>query len=77
MQNLQGWFSAGIGPHNVYGEHRERIAQPIPEIIKKRTVEMRYSTAGRDKTSRREVDPYHNGGLCRWRFICDARRPAG
>lgn len=59
MQKLQGWFSAGIGPHKVYLEHRERIDQLARSIGKKRTVEMRYYTAGRDKTSRRKVDPYH------------------
>ncbi|HSW39568.1 MAG TPA: WYL domain-containing protein [Acidobacteriota bacterium] len=59
MQNLQGWFSAGIGPHKVYLKHRERIDQLARAIGKKRTVEMRYYTAGRDKTSRRKIDPYH------------------
>jgi predicted DNA-binding transcriptional regulator YafY len=59
LQNLQGWFSAGIGSHKVYLEHRERIDQLARAISKKRTVEMRYYTAERDKTSRRKVDPYH------------------
>jgi predicted DNA-binding transcriptional regulator YafY len=59
VQNLQGWFSAGIGPHKVYRKHRETINQLARAITKKRTVEMRYYTAMRDKTSRRKVDPYH------------------
>jgi predicted DNA-binding transcriptional regulator YafY len=58
VQQLQGWFSAGIGPHKNYREHREKINQLARSIAKKRTVEMRYYTATRDKTSRRKVDPY-------------------
>jgi len=58
VQGLQGWFSAGIGPHKTYREHREKIDQLARAIARKRTVEMRYYTAGRDKTSRRKVDPY-------------------
>ncbi|HTY63834.1 MAG TPA: WYL domain-containing protein [Acidobacteriota bacterium] len=59
IQNLQGWFSAGIGPHKNYMEHREKIDQLARAIMKKRTVEMRYYAAAHDKTSRRKVDPYH------------------
>jgi predicted DNA-binding transcriptional regulator YafY len=59
VQNLQGWFSVGIGPHKNYAEHREKIDQLTRAITKKRTVEMRYYSAQRDKTSRRKVDPYH------------------
>jgi predicted DNA-binding transcriptional regulator YafY len=58
VESLQGWFSAGIGPHKVYRQHRETIDQLARAITKKRTVEMRYYTAARDKTSRRKVDPY-------------------
>lgn len=58
IQHLQGWFSAGIGPHKTYREHREKIDQLARAITKSRTVEMRYYTATRDKTSRRKVDPY-------------------
>jgi len=59
IRSLQGWFSAGIGPHKTYQEHREKIDQLARAITKKRTIEMRYYTATRDKTSRRKVDPYH------------------
>jgi predicted DNA-binding transcriptional regulator YafY len=59
VQGLQGWFSVGIGPHKVYREHREKIDQLARAITKHRTVEMRYYTASRDKTTRRKVDPYH------------------
>ncbi len=59
IHNLQGWFSAGIGPHKNYLEHREKIDQLAKAISRKRTVEMRYYAATHDKTSRRKVDPYH------------------
>jgi predicted DNA-binding transcriptional regulator YafY len=59
VANLQGWFSAGIGPHKVYREHREKIDQLARAITKKRTVEMRYYSAARDQATRRKVDPYH------------------
>jgi len=59
VRGLQGWFSAGIGQHKVYREHRGKIDQLAQAITKHRTVEMRYYTASRDKTTRRKVDPYH------------------
>ncbi len=59
IQSLHDWFSAGIGPHKSYREHRAKIDQLARAIAKKRTVEMRYYSAARDKTSRRKVDPYH------------------
>jgi len=59
VHGLQGWFSAGIGPHKVYREHREKINQLARAIAKHRTVEMGYYTASRDKTTRRKVNPYH------------------
>jgi predicted DNA-binding transcriptional regulator YafY len=59
IQTLHDWFSAGIGPHKNYRKHRDKIDQLARAIKKKRTVEMRYYSATRDKTSRRKVDPYH------------------
>ena len=59
VHSLHGWFSAGIGPHKVYREHRAKIDQLARAITKHRTVEMRYYSASRDKTARRKVDPYH------------------
>lgn len=59
IQSLHEWFSAGIGPHKSYREHRDKIDQLARAIAKKRTVQMRYYSATRDKTSRRKVDPYH------------------
>ena len=59
LQSMQGWFSAGIGSHKNYREHRDKIDQLSRAITKKRTVEIRYYSATRDRTSRRKVDPYH------------------
>ncbi len=59
LQSMQGWFSAGIGSYKNYREHREKIDQLARAIAKKRTVEIRYYTATRDRFSRRKVDPYH------------------
>jgi predicted DNA-binding transcriptional regulator YafY len=59
IQSLHDWFSAGIGPHKSYRKHRDKIDQLARAIAKKRTVEMRYYSATRDKTARRKVDPYH------------------
>ena len=59
IESLQGWFSAGVGPHKNYLEHRDKIDQLARAITRKRTVEMRYYAATHDKTSRRKVDPYH------------------
>jgi len=59
VHSLHGWFSAGIGPHKVYREHRAKIDKLARAITKHRTVEMRYYSASRDKTARRKVDPYH------------------
>ena len=79
VQNLHGWFSAGIGPHKRYAEHREKINQLARAITKKRTIEMRYYSAGRDKTTRRKVDPYRiwyaAGGLYLIGY-CHLRRDA-
>ena len=77
LQTLQGWFSAGIGAHKSYREHREKIDQLARAITKKHTVEMRYYTAGRDATSRRKVDPYHirfAGGALYLIGFCHKRR---
>lgn len=59
VQNLQGWFSAGNGSYKRYQEHRQTIDELARAITRHRTVEMRYYTASRDRTTRRKVDPYH------------------
>ena len=59
VEQLQGRFTAGIGPHKRYAQHRETIEHLARAIANHRTVEIRYYTAGRDTTTRRKVDPYH------------------
>ena len=67
IEQLRGHFSVGVGAHKPYREHRQTIDQLSQAIAQTRTVQMRYYTASRDRTARREVDPYHlwyaDGGL--------------
>ena len=59
VQQMHGYLSVGLGPHNVYRQHRQTIDQLTRAIAQHRTVQMRYYSASRDKTNRRDVDPYH------------------
>lgn len=67
VQQMQNVFAVGLGPHKTYRLHRETIDRLTQAIAKKRTVQMRYHSASRLKTTRREVDPYRlwyaSGGL--------------
>lgn len=67
LGRLQGVFSVGIGPHKSYRNHQDTIDCLTQAIDRKHTVQMRYYTASRDQTTRREVDPYRlwymTGGL--------------
>jgi predicted DNA-binding transcriptional regulator YafY len=47
-----------MGPHKSYREHRHTIEQLARAIALKRTVQMRYYSASRNATTRRDVDPY-------------------
>ncbi|MBI4401243.1 MAG: transcriptional regulator [Nitrospirae bacterium] len=76
VQQLQNSFSVGLGPHKHYRQHRAAIDTLTRAIAQKRTVQMRYYSASRNVTSRREVDPYRlryvDGalyliGYCHWR----------
>lgn len=76
LQRLDQWFSVGLGPHKNYRHHRETIDMLSQAIASRHTVQMRYFSAGRNATTRREVDPYRlrfvDGGLyliayCHWR----------
>jgi predicted DNA-binding transcriptional regulator YafY len=64
---MQGWNSAASAHNKTYREHREKIDQLARAIWRKRTVEIRYYAATRDRSTRRKVDPYHiwfaNGAL--------------
>jgi predicted DNA-binding transcriptional regulator YafY len=58
VRQMQGYFSVGLGPHKTYRQHRALIEQISRGITQKRTVQMRYYSASRDITGRREADPY-------------------
>jgi predicted DNA-binding transcriptional regulator YafY len=58
VRQMQGFFSVGLGPHNIYRQHQSTIAQLTRAIAQTCTVQMRYYSASRDTTSRREVNPY-------------------
>ena len=58
-RKLQDLFSVGRGSHKTYRKHRETIDRLNRAIAEHRTVQMRYFTASRNVTTRREVDPYH------------------
>jgi predicted DNA-binding transcriptional regulator YafY len=59
IRQMQAHFSVGLGPHKIYRDHKETIEQLTRAIAQHRTVQMRYYSASRDATSRRDVDPYH------------------
>lgn len=67
LQQLQGVFAVGLGPHKRYRDHREMVDRLSQAIARRRTVQMRYYSASRDRTRRREADPYRlwyaGGGL--------------
>lgn len=76
VRQLEHSFSVGIGPHKSYRQHRTTIDALTQAIANTRTVQMRYYSASRGKTARREVDPYRlryvDGalyliGYCHWR----------
>ncbi len=58
VRQMQGYFSVGLGPHRVYRQHRQTIEQLTRAIAQTRTVQLRYYSASRDTTTRRDVDPY-------------------
>jgi len=58
VRQMQGYLSVGLGPHKSYKEHRHTIEQLTRAIELKRTVQMRYYSASRNVTGRRDVDPY-------------------
>ncbi len=58
LQQLDGLIAVGIGPHARYRTHRETIDKLTDAIHRRRSVQMRYLSASRNATTRREVDPY-------------------
>ncbi|MCI0546127.1 MAG: WYL domain-containing protein, partial [Candidatus Rokubacteria bacterium] len=59
VRQMQGFLSVRFGPHKSYRRHREVIAGLTRAIGDRRTVQMRYFSAARGRTTRREIDPYH------------------
>lgn len=51
-------FSVGLGPHKSYREHRDKIDRITEAISRARTAQIRYFSASRNATTRREVAPY-------------------
>jgi predicted DNA-binding transcriptional regulator YafY len=58
VRQMQRYFSVSLGPHKNYRDHRKTIEQLSRALAQKRSVQMRYYSASRDATGRREVDPY-------------------
>jgi predicted DNA-binding transcriptional regulator YafY len=67
VRAMEQMFSIGLGPHKSYKQHKQTIDLVSQAIDKRKTVQMRYYSASRNSTGRREVDPYHlwfaGGGL--------------
>ena len=67
VQQLEGTFSIGLGPHKRYKHHREIVERITHAIGHKKRIQMRYDSAARGRVTRREVDPYRlwyaSGGL--------------
>ncbi|HWP35435.1 MAG TPA: transcriptional regulator [Thermodesulfobacteriota bacterium] len=57
-RRLEEVFSVGLGPYKPYASHRETVERLTRALDERRTVQMRYFTASRGRTARREVDPY-------------------
>jgi predicted DNA-binding transcriptional regulator YafY len=58
LRQLDGLFAIGLGPHTSYRAHRATIDTLTEAIARGRTVQLRYFSASRNTTTRREVDPY-------------------
>ncbi len=59
VRQMRRVLSVSLGSHKSYREHRQTIDALNRAIAEHRTVQMRYFTASRGRSSRREVDPYH------------------
>jgi predicted DNA-binding transcriptional regulator YafY len=67
VRAMEQMFSVGLGPRKNYKQHRQTIDLVSQAIDKRKTVQIRYYSASRNSTGRREVDPYQlwfaGGGL--------------
>ena len=77
VRQMQRYFSVNLGPHKQYREHKKTIEQLNRALAQKRSVQMRYYSASRDSTRRREVDPYrlwYAGGALYLVGYCHTRK---
>lgn len=58
VQQLDGTFTVGLGPHKQYRQHRDTIDRLTKSIADKTAIQLRYDSASRGRITRREVDPY-------------------
>ena len=67
VQEVQNLFAVGLGPHKTYKQHRATIDRLTHAIDKHHTIQVRYFSASRNRTTKREIDPYRlwyaSGGL--------------
>ncbi len=67
VREMEKVFSVGLGPHKNYRQHKETIDRISQAISQAKTAQIRYYSAARATTTRREVDPYRlwyaGGGL--------------
>lgn len=59
VREMRDFLSVSLGSHKVYREQRETVDRLSRAIADRRTVQMRYFSASRGRSSRREVDPDH------------------
>jgi len=58
LRALDNLFSIGLGPHKNYQQYKNTVDLITQAIDKSRTAQIRYFSASRNLTTRREVDPY-------------------
>jgi predicted DNA-binding transcriptional regulator YafY len=58
VREMERIFAVGLGPHKSYQRHKEIIDRIADAIARTRSAQMRYESASRNATTRREVDPY-------------------
>jgi predicted DNA-binding transcriptional regulator YafY len=58
VRALDNLFSIGLAPHKNYHQYKKTIDLITQAIDKNRTAQIRYFSASRNSTSRRELDPY-------------------
>src|SRR5437870_9757985 len=67
IRALDNLFSIGLAPHKNYQQYKNTVDLINQAIDKTRTAQIRYFSASRNTTTRREVDPYRlwyaSGGL--------------